>query len=124
MWVGVDVPSFEAEVVAGSAWRDLSIDFDLTEPAFCEMDVLDSYGRFVARISTSRRFIPGAGHLSWNLRVPKRLRKGVTLPTLPREYQRGEILPPGVYTVKARFRATYSSRKFFTREVETKFEMK
>ena len=121
MWVAVEVPRFEASVVTDSIWRDLRVDFDLTEPALCEMDILDIYGRFVARLSTCRRFLPGAGHLSWNLRVPKRWRQTIPLPILPKEYKAGEILPPGEYTVRARFSATYSSRKHFSKEVETKF---
>jgi len=123
MWVAVDVTSFEAKVIKDSIWQDLKVDFTLTEPAFCEMDILDSYGRFISRLSTSRRFMTGLGQLSWNLRVPKRGVKDVVASTLPDKYILGELLPAGDYTVRARFRATYSSRKHFSKEISAGFKM-
>jgi hypothetical protein len=123
MWVAVDVTSIEAKVVKDSLWQDLRVDFTLTEPAFCEMDILDSYGRFVSRLSTSRRFMTGAGFLSWDLRVPKQSMRDVVTSNLPDKYVPGELLPVGEYTVRARFRATYSSRKHFSKEVSTHFKM-
>lgn len=123
MWVAVDVTSIEAKVVKDSIWRDLRVDFTLTEPAFCEMDILDSYGRFVSRLSTSRRFMTGPGHLSWDLRVSKGNMQDAAVANLPDKYVPGELLPAGEYTIRARFRATYSSRKHFYKEVKASFRM-
>ncbi|NQT35401.1 hypothetical protein HQ587_09440 [bacterium] len=123
LWVAVDVPSFSADIVLNSMWSDLKVAFELTEPAFCEMDILDSFGRFITRISTRRYFPAGSSSISWNMRVPKRQSDKSLYTELPPEYKPGQILPDGSYTVKARFRATYSSRKFYSREVEARFRL-
>ena len=123
LWVGVDVQSLQAEVKADSVWSDLQVNFTLTEPAFCEMDILDSFGRFIARLSTRRRFQVGDGNIRWNMRVPLKLPKGDLFQSLPEKYQPGELLPGGDYEVRARFRATYSSREFFTKEVSGNFRV-
>jgi len=123
LWVAVDVPRFEARVVTDSIWRDLNIDFELTEPAFCEMDVLDGLGRLTARLTTKRRFPTGRGHLAWNLRVPKGSPFSRANPSLPLDYKPGEPLPDGEYVIRGRFRATYSSREYFSRDVSTRFKL-
>lgn len=123
MWVAVDVQSFSARVISDSIWRDLRVDFELTEPAYCEMDVLDGFGRFIARLAKKRRCPVGKGHLVWGLRVPKSLPDGSSYSILPVEYQPGQMLPDGNYTVKARFRAIYSSREFFSKEVKARFRI-
>ncbi len=121
LWVGVDVKDFAARVVRRSRWRDLEVDFYLTEPAFCSLDVIDNFGRFITRITTRRRFDSGCGHIAWNMRIPQATHTGQVQPELPQEYQRGEQLPPGRYVIKARFRAIYSSREHFVRDVKTDF---
>lgn len=124
LWVGVDVSRLTAEVKTVSVWSDLMIDFNLTEPAFCDMDIVDSYGRFIARVSTSRRFPAGSNHIAWAMVIPGTPPKDLHHVELPPEFKRGERLPAGDYAVRASFRATYSSREHFTREAEAKFRMK
>ncbi|MDP8240648.1 MAG: NHL repeat-containing protein [Candidatus Hatepunaea meridiana] len=121
LWVAVDVSRFEAKVIIDSVWRDLSIDFEISEPAYCEIDVLDSYGRFVTRLSIRRRFPVGVGNLKWDLRVPRKIAGISTKSELPPQYKPGQRLPDGRYTLRGRFRATYSSREFFSKEVTTEF---
>jgi len=122
-WVAVDVPRFEAKVRVDSIWRDLDVDFTLTEPALCELDVLDNYGRFLTRIASRRRFPAGKNHLSWSMVIPRALPNDKSFPELPPQYQRGKRLPIGRYKLNGRFRAVYSSRKHFEREVEARFDL-
>lgn len=122
LWVAVDVSGFRAFVKTDSIWRDLAIDFFLTEPAFCKFDVLDKYGRFITRITQSRRLKSGENHLEWDLRVPLN-QPDDQRNNLPDEYIPGQLLPSGEYTIQAEFRATYSSRKHWERKLETKFRL-
>lgn len=122
-WIAVDVGELEAHVKVTGKWKDLSVDFFLTESAFAEMDVIDNSDRFLARIANNRRFPSGRTHLSWGMRLPETSSDGKSLPALPKRYTRGEVLPPGKYKIRARFRAVYSSREHFAKEVETVFEV-
>jgi hypothetical protein len=96
LWVAVDVRDFKAGVVEDSLWRDLHIDFRLTEPAFCEMEVLDSFGRTVTNISTRRRFPVGDGHMSWSMLIPQSPTAKIQPTKLPQDYSPGKLLPQGV----------------------------
>jgi len=122
-WVGVYVPRFEVQVRADSVRRELDVDFFLTEPAFCEIDILDSFGRFITRLVSQRRYPSGEGHLTWGLTVPKPPPQGVAYTAPPPEYRPDERLPDGEYTLHALFRAAYSSREDFACEVEAKFSL-
>ncbi len=122
-WVAVDVRDFTAYVKISGKWKDLIVDFFLTEPALAEIDVMDKSGHFLARIANNRRFPSGHTHLSWSMNIPDRSPDGKPLPALPKKYTRGKLLPPGKYTLRARFRAVYSSREHFTREAEADFEV-
>jgi len=120
LWVGVDVDSFRASVRADSIWRDLDVDFRLTEPAFLDLTLQDSFGRFIAQLARGQRFTAGAGHLSWGTVLKGRRTDEVGLPALPPEYHVGERLPAGEYLLRAQFRATYSSRESFHRDAEAR----
>ncbi len=123
LWVAVDVPEFEAEVFIENEFRDLRVHFYLTEPAIMELDILDSYGRFIARIVSGRRYNQGEGHLSWGLIIPEKMPGVESKPVLPPGCEIGKQIPDGEYIIKAKFRATYSSRKSFVKEVETRFKL-
>jgi len=115
LWVAVDVPELTTNVRTDSIWNDLDIDFYLTEPANCEMDVTDKYGRFLTQFIQRRRLETGQNHLSWSTVIPKMNPNNESSPALPPQYTPGKPLPPGEYKLRCRFRALYSSRKFFTR---------
>jgi len=123
MWVAVEVQRFSAKVVADSIWRDLHVDFQLTEPAYCDLDVMDNFGRLLARLSPGRRFGADAGHFAWGLTIPDKLPGDQSYPALPANYRPGQPLPTGDYVIRGRFRATYSSREHYNREVEAKFHL-
>ncbi|MBM3329679.1 MAG: hypothetical protein FJY67_09460 [Calditrichaeota bacterium] len=121
LWVGVDVRDLQATVVSDSIWRDLRVSFFLTEPALVDVDVEDAAGRFIARLMENRRFDAGKVQFFWNLMVPAQLPGGKPLPTLPASYDVGKRLPSGRYSLRATFRATYSSRESFSIERKTGF---
>ena len=121
LWVAVDVPYINGEVEYSGEWRDLMVDFRITEPATCEIEVLDEYGRFLARIVNGRRFPAGNNHFAWGLKIPHSLTRPIGYPDLPAKYKTDEYLPSGKYILRGRFKPIYSSRKHFEREAETSF---
>lgn len=121
MWVAVDVPRFTSEYVRDSVSTDIDIRFYLTEPAYCEIDLVDEMGRFVTRLVSKKRFQAGEGFLLWDLRIPQKRVRGVAVQDPPSLYQAGTAVPAGSYTLRGRFRATYSSSEHFEKEVESKF---
>jgi hypothetical protein len=122
-FVGVDISDFRATVKADSTWRDLNIDFRLTEPALIDIDVTDIYGQFIARLVERRRYGSGNNHLAWGLVVPNQMPDGKPIPTLPVGCRAGERVPSGEYRLKARIRAVYSSREAFSKEASASFKV-
>jgi len=129
LWVAVDVPKFETTVhidtatVIDSVLYHLDLNFYLTEPAYCTFDVVDDVGRFVTRLTRSRRrFHAGEQQYTWwGVKLPKSLPDNSPQP--PSGYELGNPLPLGEYRVRAQFRATYSSRDFFNTEREAVFRI-
>jgi len=122
--MGVDIFDFKAEVKADSLWMDLAVGFFLTEPALCQLDVLDNSGRFLARIMENRFYPTGQNRLMWGMKLPAQLPGGKALPSLPPEFKPGQTLPKGKYTLKGIFRTTYPTREVFERVAEVGFEVK
>jgi hypothetical protein len=123
LWVGEDATDLTARVIADSVWRDLRVDFKVTEPALLELSLHDSFGRFIALLARRQWFNLGNGHLNWGLQIPSRLPEDSSYPSPPPEYRPGEKLPAGEYILRARFRATYSSREQFFDELEIRFKL-
>ncbi len=121
LWIAVDVSFINGEVEYNDQWRDLMVDFRISEPATAEIDVLDEYGRFLARIVNGRRFPAGDNHFAWGLKIPHGLERPVGYPDLPVKYKTDEYLPAGTYKLRGRFKPVYSSRKHFEREIESSF---
>lgn len=124
LFVAVDVSQFEVKVVADSSWRDLSIDFQTTEPALVDLDLTNEYGQFVARIIEGRLYPAGGNHLSWGMTIPESLPDGRPLPALPPPCKPGEKLPDGKYLLKGTFRATYGSKDVYSKEMRAEFGLK
>jgi len=123
-WVGVDVNYLKSKVRTETNWSDLEIDFELTEPALCQLDILDSYGRLIAKVLNNRRYPVGKTHLSWALRIPIGSSVNNSNEQLPSQYMKGSPFPPGDYILQGRFKAIYSSREFFEREIKSNFTIK
>lgn len=121
LWVAVDVPEFSAKVRSDSVWHDLDVDFFLSEPAFCTLELFDSYGRFLTRIVNKRLFQTGKQHLAWQMKIPTSVTGDKPSTELPAGFSQGELLPNGNYELRGKFRAMYSSREHYEREVTAKF---
>jgi hypothetical protein len=117
----VDINYLNSKVRNETGWRDLEIDFELTEPALCQFDILDSYGRLIAKAMKNRRYPVGKTHLSWALRIPSGGSVNDSNEQLPSKLKKGSPFPPGEYVLQGRFKALYSSREFFEREIKTNF---
>ncbi len=124
LWVAVDVRNFRAETRIDSIWRDLDIDFYLTEPALGNVDLLDEFDRTIVHIVKNRRFDAGSNHLSWAMEIPEGLSYDQGKIQLPEKFTPGKQLPKGKYILRGRFRALYSSRKHFEKEVKAEFYSK
>jgi len=124
LWVATDVSDFRAKVRVDSVWKDLDVDFRLTEPALAEIDVYDHYHRYITRIAEGRRFRAGNNHFSWSMIVPQREVYEDRPTMLPPKVSRGQPLPPGTYILEGRFRAVYCSTLHFTREAWTEFKVR
>lgn len=121
LWVAVDVNYLKAKVRTDFQYRDLEIDFELTEPALCQIDILDNYGRLIAKVINNLRYPAGKTHLSWALKIPARNSINYSTEQLPPQYKKGSPFPPGDYVVMGRFKAVYSSREHFEREIKANF---
>lgn len=129
LWVAVDIPKFETNVIIDtttiidSVLYHLEVNFFLTEPAYCSFDIVDGAGRFITRLTRSkRRYHAGEQKYTWwGVRLPKSLPDGSPQP--PSGFEPDSPLPFGEYKIQAQFRATYSSRDFFSTEREATFKI-
>ncbi len=129
LWVAVDVPKFgvvitqDTTTIVDSVLYHLDIRFTITEPAYCSFDILDDAGRFITRLTRSkRRYNAGEGNYTWwGVKLPKKLLDNTPKP--PSKYKLSHPLPKGSYSVKATFSATYSSRDHFQRTETAHFKI-
>jgi hypothetical protein len=119
-WIGTDITRTTIADKSGSILISLTI----TEPSFIYADIFDTNENFIRRIA-GKQFLPAAGdhRLFWNLRMGSRLpdelqKAGIKLSTVTIP---GKKVPQGTYRLKIRAEATYSSRTYFTKEVEKLF---
>jgi hypothetical protein len=121
-WVGTD---FSIKSISTQS-NFVKFNFFLTEPSLITADIFDSRGDFVARISNRRSFrVAGEHEIIWNRRLsrhsPQFFEKN--------NYNKSSIteskkpIPNGKYTIKIKGEATYSSRTYFEKVKEKKFEL-
>jgi hypothetical protein len=102
-WVGVDAylrgffpPEFGLKENPGT-----TVSFYLTEPADVGMKVFDSDGDLVRELVPEFKQYPFENEVIWN---------GLN--------DSGSFVPPGTYTLKVSIEPTYSSKKYFKKELE------
>jgi len=98
----------------------------LTERSYLNVDVFDSNNNFVKRLSrTGQKYGPGKVTFRWNM-MPgefEKVYREVDGYKRKIEYPIGEKVPPGEYKIRLESKATYSSKKYFSDQVELKFEL-
>jgi hypothetical protein len=119
-WIGTDIT--RTEILEKE--NGILISLDITEPSFIYADIYDNSGHFVQRIANKHFVLTAGTHtLFWNLKIARKL---------PKDIEGSEILlspvagkqnkvSTGTYKLKIRAEATYSSRTYFSKEVEKEF---
>ena len=104
----------------------MRFNFNITEPSNITADIFDSRDELVTRISNKRTFRLAGNHiLIWNKR-PSRLTKQFYEKN---DYKKSAIsdlkkaVPNGEYKIKIIAEATYSSRTYFEKIKEIKFDL-
>ncbi len=105
-WVGTDVIGLAARPAEFAPGTIQRIQYALTEPSEVTVAVLDDRGAVAREIVSGRRQEAGAVRVAWN-------GSGAS----------GAPLAPGRYRVRVDALPTYSSRKYFHREVTTAIDI-
>jgi len=121
-WIGTDFTIEKIQVQPNF----VKFKFNITEPSNITADIFDSEDNFISRISSRRSFrIAGEHELIWN----KRPSRHNNMFFEKNNYTKSTIsdlkkpVPNGEYKIKIVGEATYSSRTFFEKVKEMKFEL-
>jgi hypothetical protein len=115
-WVGTDI--LNLEVVQQDSL--IAITFLLTEPSYLSVQIHDTDGNLIQDIVKKRMFLrTGVHQLKWDGK--KRLYTNIYQKPIKVRKSQIESMPPGDYILKIVVEATYSSRTYFSKEVQKPF---
>lgn len=121
-WIGTDLNIIKISRVTNG----VKINFNITEPSIITADIFDKEDKFVARIANRRSFRSSGEHeIFWNRKVGRFTSKflndnGYDLSTINKPFK---SVPNGEYKIIIKAEATYSSRTYFEKIKEQKFEI-
>ena len=121
-WIGTDFTITDISVLS----TFVKFKIFMTEPSLITADIFDDMGNFVTRISDSRYFDSAGTHeLMWNRRAGKFnksfFEKNKLEPS--NKFKAFKAVPKGNYSIRITAEATYSSRTYFKKINDKKFNL-